>query len=686
MKRLHSDSARRIVRTGLNLSKGASKATTARVALSATSTVAAVVATRLATDRWSPAVFAGVAVIGTHGSNLVGDVKIGRAISRNGRRVRSVVERTEARLTTALINTELLKSGSTSAAAFDKVAHAGGKVRSKLHEKSLHSLADPRGRRTGAKALSAAEDIVQSRVRVPIVGDEAQQWIGSRTGGNAFKAAETEPCYRLNPTPLASEIPVAIIADDFTYGSFRDEFRLHRLTPDNWRKVFAEAKPRMFFCESAWLGGSAKEKPWQGKIYASVRWPDENRVDLLLILDHCRRNKIPTVFWNKEDPTHFADRINDFARTAALFDYVLTTAEECVSDYRKYVGIESVGVLPFAVQPRLFNPQGISREKSLANFAGTWYGNYPNRCAAQTEIFDQVLESGMSLEIYNRLFSSSNPVNKYPEKYRKFEKPSIAYEDTAKKYKSAKFGITLNTVTDSKTMFARRVFELAASGSVVLSNDALGVREFFGDSVIYADAEPDRLRSLTDQEYYELQRSAMRIALQNTYTHRAEALLSMVGIDFQPKMQAPTLIAVVYSMADFETWLARFKATVEFSQLLVVVSEEADQSLEMKLLQKRQPKVTVVGERLVEREEIRIRNFLYTSHFVYLENRDDAFPANELEDLRLHTSHFDGQIRLAGKNEEMYQTMSETVHSGALVPARFVAGIFDNRNVPTFTI
>ena len=58
-------------------------------------------------------------------------------------------------------------------------------------------------------------------------------------------------------------------------------------------------------------------------------------------------------------------------------------------------------------------------------------------------------------------------------------------EDSREVYKESEFGLNFNTVTDSNTMFARRVFELMASNTVVLSNYSKGVYRLFKDNVLY---------------------------------------------------------------------------------------------------------------------------------------------------------------------------------------------------------
>lgn len=172
-------------------------------------------------------------------------------------------------------------------------------------------------------------------------------------------------------------------------------------------------------------------------------------------------------------------------------------------------------------------------------------------------ILDQVLDAGLDLVIYDRMKSSDDPVYRYPERFEQYIREPISYEETAAAYRESKFGISLNTVTDSPTMFARRAFELAACGAVVLSNESLGLRNFFGDSVIYADSEPERLNSLSEEAYRQLQRNALNVALQNTYAKRAEKILDTVGLHFQSYTQQPTFVVRVSTFEEFESFYSK---------------------------------------------------------------------------------------------------------------------------------
>lgn len=445
----------------------------------------------------------------------------------------------------------------------------------------------------------------------PIVEKERVQWAMSKEGRDTWRANDQGQAYRGSTLPYSHQIPVAMIADDFTFGSFQPEFKTLRLKPKTWREQMDAHKPQLFICESAWQGGSPSEHPWQGKIYTSIKFKQENRKELIAILDYCHENGIPTVFWNKEDPVHFSDRINDFIRTSALFDYVFTTAVECVDLYIRDVGVPYADVLPFAVQPKLFNPIGSFGAADSVNFAGTWYGRYPKRAKAASKIIDNVLESDNEMVIYDRMYSSPDKAYAYPERYKKYTRPAISYAETADTYRKSKYGITLNTVADSDTMFARRVFELAACGAVVLSNTAQGVQHFFGDSVYYADRDDFDIKSITEADYLSHQRASMQIAFQNTYRHRAEQILSAVGIDHATYFDKVQLVARVDDEAGADRAREYFdKNREQFAGLLIVLKDSADQTLAMELTRRYPSSIRVIRQIEIDDRTLRSRNVL----------------------------------------------------------------------------
>ncbi|WP_177428435.1 glycosyltransferase, partial [Candidatus Venteria ishoeyi] len=280
------------------------------------------------------------------------------------------------------------------------------------------------------------------------------------------------------------KIKVALICDEFTFNSFKYEFDAIIIEPHNWKEVFEKKQPDLFFCESAWAGIDPVKRPWKGKVYSSIRFEKENRGVLLDILNYCKQHSIKTMFWNKEDPTHFTDRVHDFVKTAALFDYVFTTAIECIENYKQQYNCKNVFYLPFATQPKLFNPiENYTRSKKVI-FAGSWYEQHENRCRDMRMLFDNIFNSNYDLEIYDRCYGDNNPNHLYPNEYNKFVKPKVAFNKIDKVYKSSIFGLNINTVKNSKTMFARRVFELMSSNTLVITNYAKGIEHFFKNQVI----------------------------------------------------------------------------------------------------------------------------------------------------------------------------------------------------------
>src|SRR5215217_3450069 len=62
--------------------------------------------------------------------------------------------------------------------------------------------------------------------------------------------------------------------------------------------------------------------------------------------------------------------------TARLFDHVFTVDANRIDDYRRDLGHNRIGLLPFAAQPRVHNPvlRGHGRKHDVA-FAGTYFVN-----------------------------------------------------------------------------------------------------------------------------------------------------------------------------------------------------------------------------------------------------------------------------------------------------------------------
>ena len=163
-----------------------------------------------------------------------------------------------------------------------------------------------------------------------------------RFDGQALGAPDFPPWPLPDRPPRRPDLRVGVILDDFSRLAFRYEWDQVELTSGLWRsEVDSPRRIDLLFVESAWHGNSDS---WQ---YA-LTGTSAPRPALVELLEWCRAEGVPTVFWNKEDPVHY----DEFLPTARLFDHVWTTDSERVADYQRDLGHNRVGVLPFAAQPR----------------------------------------------------------------------------------------------------------------------------------------------------------------------------------------------------------------------------------------------------------------------------------------------------------------------------------------------
>lgn len=345
-------------------------------------------------------------------------------------------------------------------------------------------------------------------------------------------------------------LKVAAILDEFSFLAIEPEVDLHTVRPSDWQQVFELVKPDVFVCESAWRGYPTAENAWKGRIYASSNFSYENRADLKKIIKYCNAHSIPTVFWNKEDPTHFGDDVNNFVSTARLFDFIFTTAAECVPDYESMVGRSRVGLFPFAVQPRLFNP-GVGRdENNQVVFAGSWYKAHPERAVAQKALFEAVEAAGLELTIFDRHSNGDTKYFGYPEIYAGKVRPAVSYLHTANLYRDFSFGISVNTATSSPTMLARRAFEMAAAGCTVITNRTEATDHFFGDRIIaLQNGETIAREDLTRVREARVE-LINDVLINHSYENRLIDVFARIGLDVEGHSQRATLLVPVEDVSD----------------------------------------------------------------------------------------------------------------------------------------
>ncbi|MEX3611029.1 glycosyltransferase [Rothia sp. LK2588] len=291
-----------------------------------------------------------------------------------------------------------------------------------------------------------------------------------RTAEKNYAASVNESAQR-----ALSDLTVGLIADEFTSSTLAASFSVVPLGKSQWHEQLISEKLDFIFIESAWKGNKGEWTRGVGDY-----GPEENS-DIFELIDRARELKIPTIFWNKEDPVHF----NRFQKTAVRCDHIFTTDANMVGSYLSNPLCESktASTLPFYAQPRIHNPlEGALPYEDSVAYAGTYYGD---RYKERSKQLRNLLTTARpyKLAIYDRQLAVENSPYHFPAEFQQDIKGVLPYNQIIDSYKAHLAQINVNSVTDSPSMFSRRVVEIAASGGLVLSGPGRGISETFGSAI-----------------------------------------------------------------------------------------------------------------------------------------------------------------------------------------------------------
>ena len=325
--------------------------------------------------------------------------------------------------------------------------------------------------------------------------------------------------------------------DEFTEKAIEHDTHITRLSLKEWEDQIENGNFDAFFAESVWRGNGGE---WN---YAMSNPKNERHAVLKAVIEACRKRGIPSIIWNKEDPPNF----DVFKDSAILFDYIFTSDVNCVEKYKNLVGHNNVHALPFFAQPKLHNPIGrIEVEDQQVVFAGSWYAQkHQDRSALAPLLFDAASEHEFT--IYNRHSEENKDSGKYrfPDKYQKFLKPKVPYNEMLGIHKSYQVFLNVNSVTDSDTMFARRIFEVLACSTPIVSTASTGVEKMFGDIVpVVQDVEQARTalsRLLEDRSYRQRigHLGYRRVMTDHTAQDRVDYIAETCGLRRRDKTPVP---------------------------------------------------------------------------------------------------------------------------------------------------
>ncbi len=376
--------------------------------------------------------------------------------------------------------------------------------------------------------------------------------------------ADAKQSARLLPQRMAQgQLKIACIMDDFTFGSYQPEAQLQQLTPTAWQAELEDFQPELLFIESAWRG---KDELWGSKV-------GHNASELQQIVRWCKTRGTPTMFWNKEDPVHF----ETFLTTAKQFDFVFTTDMDCIHRYKAALGHDRVYFLPFACQPSVHNPIELYERKDAFCFAGAYYARYPER-TRDLGNFVAKLPEFRPVEIYDRNYGKNDPNYQFPAEYQPFIVGTLPFSEIDRAYKGYRYAINLNSIKQSQTMFARRVYELLGCNTVTVSNYSRGVRLMFGDLVITTDSGEEMVRRLQalagdEESSGKLRLAALRkVMLEHTYEQRLNYIVAKVsGTPVANPLPDVAVLSYARSEEDLKAVLANFQRQTHTSSILYLV-------------------------------------------------------------------------------------------------------------------
>lgn len=341
----------------------------------------------------------------------------------------------------------------------------------------------------------------------------------------------------------AGRLTVACILDEFSYNSFSPEADFMPLTMRDWRAEITATQPDLLLVESAWRG---HRDSWWNTV-------SQCGPEIRSLLQWCSERGIPTAFWNKEDPVHFGT----FLSLSSLFDVVFTTDLDCVPRYKAKLAHDRVFFLPFAAQPTVHNPVEVFERVAGCAFAGAYYAKYPQRNEALDDLSD-ILASEGCFDIYDRNFSNPHPDHTFPERFRDRIVGGLNPDEIDVAYKGYTTNLNLNSVQESQSMFARRVFELLASNTSVVSNFARGLRLMFGDLVLTVSGADELARRKRELDFIpngteRLRHQGLRkVMSEHTYSERLAYIAEKCGLPLEP---ADSVIPVILAEAASETSL-----------------------------------------------------------------------------------------------------------------------------------
>lgn len=359
---------------------------------------------------------------------------------------------------------------------------------------------------------------------------------------------------------------VGVIGDVYMYNFYKDVFvNVDYLSPRNYQEVLDKGLDIVIYT-TCWKGINNEE--WKG-----VKFREKPKNALDDILKQAKEKNIKTVFQTIEDPSNF----EYFLPVAEKFEYILTTDTDCIDRYKKELNHERVYYGEYGVNPQFNNPIGSRRNiRNAAFFAGSYPKRYQERCSDMEIIFDSIIKSNGDLLIADRNYDADSESLKYPARFQSNVLPPVSHDLLQKVHKLFRYNLNFNSIKQSPTMCAMRVYELQAQGNGLISNYANSVYNKF-PSIRMIPFEQNMSLDFDDkhelEEYRRNTNSIREVLNDKTSYHVVSTLLTNIGLKNEDEFNKN--IAVICEKKT-EQVLSSFENQAYSNKILIEESEIAD--------------------------------------------------------------------------------------------------------------
>ncbi|WP_329383443.1 glycosyltransferase [Anaerofustis sp. HA2171] len=324
-----------------------------------------------------------------------------------------------------------------------------------------------------------------------------------------------------------SNMKVGIITDEFMFNYYKDALDLVYISPDNYEQVIENENLDFVLFVSCWHGMYGREDYYGA----------DKRNNVCKIMQFAKQKGVKTVFQTIEDPTNY----DFFIKIAKETDYIFTSDMNMIEKYKEDTKNENVFYLGYGINPQFHNPISTfnkrkeNKFKNSVFFAGSWAERYPDRCQNMQMLFDGVIKNENSnLIIADRNMNIDGYA--YPEKYSKYIIPPIKHDILQKVHKLFDYTLNLNTITNSPTMCAMRVYEVQAMGSLLISNYSLASSNTFPAIFNITDSNevPEILKGYSTEQIISMELEGIRnVFSEYTVFDRLNYIFEKINIDYK---------------------------------------------------------------------------------------------------------------------------------------------------------